>query len=495
MGRDSYSVLVQMSTADDEAALDIAMARAPTARTLPRPLSELPAEIDAAFQPWIANVTPAPLPLPAVGRTPTARRPKATPAPMFSSAARARRGGPATAHGPLGPLGPMGLDDEPTIAERGAPAGLIDGKYRVEAVLGSGGMGVVVAASHVHLGTTVAIKTLRPEAARLPEMTGRFLREARAASRLRSEHVCRALDVGQMPNGDPFIVMEMLHGEDLASVVRTRGPLAIADGATYVLQACEAVAEAHALGMVHRDLKPANLMLTRRGDGSPHVKVLDFGIATSPTGDIDGGLTRADVAMGSPGYMSPEQLRSAKSVDARSDIWSLGVTLYELVSGMAPFCGDSVSAIAIAVATEEPARLVGVPAAFAAVIARCLRKPAAERYASIAELAAALAPFVHDGATRAARIASAVSPVVPPTLMCAGELATARFAATAAVSSSRRVPAGWTQFPSAPVFTPVRDDAESTQRMRRAPRLRLPVLAISAVAALAAAAVALSSLL
>ena len=172
------------------------------------------------------------------------------------------------------------------------------------------------------------------------------------------------------------------------------------------------------------------------------------------------------------------------------------MTLYELVSGMAPFCGDSVAAIAIAVATEEPARLVGVPAGFAAVIARCLRKSAAERYASIAELAAALAPFVHDGAARAARIANAVQAPVPPTLMCAsGELATARLAATAAVSVARPMPAGWTQFPAAPVFTPTRDEAECTQRMRRVSRLRLPVLALSALAAVAAAAAALTTLL
>ena len=371
--------------------------------------------------------------------------------------------------------------------------GLIDGKYRVEAVLGAGGMGVVVAASHVHLGTTVAIKTLRPEAAIQPEMARRFLREARAASRLRSNHVCRALDVGQMPTGEPYIVMEMLHGRDLASQVQAQGPLSVAEASAYVLQACEAVAEAHSLGMVHRDLKPANLMLTRRSDGSPHVKVLDFGIATSATGDIDGGLTRSDVAMGSPGYMSPEQLRSAKSVDARSDIWSLGVTLYELVTGMVPFCGDSVSSIAIAVVTEEPAPLTGVPAGFAAVVKRCLRKTASERFASIAELAAALAPFAHDGAARAARIASSVQAFVPPTLMGEVDLA-ARLAPTIAPRASTEAPAyaQWTSFAAAPVFTTARPEAESTQRIVRVSRFRLP--ALLGVIAAATAALALATL-
>ena len=332
------------------------------------------------------------------------------------------------------PTGAIATPAQPAAHRRDPRGdGPIDGKYRVEAMLGAGGMGVVVAATHVHLGTTVAIEDAAPaEAALLPEMARRFLREARApqpaAQRAR---VRRALDVGQLPTGEPFIVMEMLHGRDLASQVQAQGPLSVADATTYVLQACEAVAEAHALGMVHRDLKPANLMLTRRSDGAPHVKVLDFGIATAATGDLDGGLTRADVAMGSPGYMSPEQLRSAKSVDARSDVWSLGVTLYELVAGVAPFAGDSVSSIAIAVATEEPAPLRrrarrvrrgrrALPAQ-AAVRALCLDRRARRRARTIR---------ARRRRPRDARRERGPGVDVAPTLMGESELAAARAAAT-----------------------------------------------------------------
>jgi serine/threonine-protein kinase len=502
--REEYSVVVERAAFPDDVIPTRAAFPEDVLPTIVRPvharrlpLAGLPAEVDKAFQPWLANVTTPAEKTRVVAPTPakpakvvkqvarTIERPKATPLPPAAPAVAK----PAQLSGRPRPISHS--DEEPTWAERqpGSPT-LIDGKYRVEAVLGSGGMGVVVAASHIHLGTTVAIKTLRPDAAINPEMAMRFQREARAASRLRSDHVCKAIDVGQMPTGEPFIVMEMLHGRDLASLVSADGPMPVADAAFYLLQACEAIAEAHALGMIHRDLKPANLMLTQRSDGAPHIKVLDFGIATSATGDIDGNLTRADVAMGSPGYMSPEQLRSAKSVDARSDIWSIGVTLYELVSGYPPFSGDSVSSIAIAVATEEPEPLQGVPPAFAAVIARCLKKKAADRYPSIAELAAALAPFVHDGAARAARIAStSVTSAVPPTLMADGLMA-ARVAVTAAVSAAgsgrREAPAlvALTALPSAQIFTP-KLGPESTQQIRRARRMRmLPIIAIAAIAAI-----------
>jgi serine/threonine-protein kinase len=188
------------------------------------------------------------------------------------------------------------------------PGEVLAGKYMVDQVLGQGGMGVVVAGRHVQLGNRVAIKFLLPGAAQHPEATARFLREARAAVQIQSEHVARVSDVGTLDNGAPYMVMEFLNGSDLGQVLAARGaPFAIEEGVSYLLQACEAIAEAHALGIVHRDLKPANLFLTQRADGSALVKVLDFGISKVMAGhDADASITATATVMGSPAYMSPE---------------------------------------------------------------------------------------------------------------------------------------------------------------------------------------------
>ncbi|HEV7557208.1 MAG TPA: serine/threonine-protein kinase, partial [Kofleriaceae bacterium] len=214
---------------------------------------------------------------------------------------------------------------------------LVAGKYRIDRILGRGGMGIVASAAHVHLHNKVALKFLEPSFVADAKVVERFVREARAVAGLRGEHVCRVTDVGALDNGTPFIVMELLEGTDLARLLKT-GPVPVQRACSYVLQACVGVAEAHALDIVHRDLKPANLFLTHRPDGTPLVKVLDFGIAKAPTtnGD-DFSLTQTAGVLGSPGYMSPEQLRSSHDVDRRTDIWSLGVILYELVSGHPPF--------------------------------------------------------------------------------------------------------------------------------------------------------------
>jgi serine/threonine-protein kinase len=293
------------------------------------------------------------------------------------------------------------------------PGEVIDGKYRVDAHLGEGGMGIVLEATHVQLGSRVAIKLLKPAALAAAEVPQRFLREARAAGRLRGEHIARVIDVGQLVGGEPYMVMEMLHGRDLATLSHKRR-LPIAVAADYIVQACEGLAEAHALGMVHRDVKPANLFLAEQPNGAAIVKVLDFGIATAPDGDVDHGLTKSLSVMGSPSYMSPEQLRSSKLVDARSDIWSLGVTLYRLVSGVQPFVGDTFSALSIAVATEAHAPLKGVPAGFAATIDRCLAKRAEDRFPSVAALAAALAPMFPDGPVAAEHVARSLRRSLPP---------------------------------------------------------------------------------
>src|SRR5690606_21773595 len=196
------------------------------------------------------------------------------------------------------------------------PGTVLAGKFCIEQVLGQGGMGVVVAARHLQLDERVALKFLLPEALSNAEAVARFAREARAAVKIKSEHVARVTDVGTLETGSPYMVMEYLRGTDLGDLVHTQGPLPIADAVEYLLQACEAVAEAHALGIVHRVLKPSNLFLTRRADGSPSIKVLDFGISKVTTGaDSQMNMTRTATVMGSPLYMSPEQMASARDVD------------------------------------------------------------------------------------------------------------------------------------------------------------------------------------
>jgi serine/threonine protein kinase len=311
---------------------------------------------------------------------------------------------------------------------------LLAGKYRIGAVLGRGGMGVVAAAHHLQLRQPVAIKFLHPVAGHDAEAIKRLLREAQAAARLRSEHVARVLDVGALANGVPFIVMEHLEGQDLAGMVRA-GPLAPGAAVDLIVQACEALAEAHALGIVHRDLKPSNLFVTRRPDGSSLLKVLDFGISKNPL-DADAGAmdplvgvggdaldtarsddgvtatsvviplpppvsafpeptsTRTEAIMGTPEYMSPEHMRSSKHVDARTDVWSIGVVLYELLSGNRPFRADTRAGLRTMVETAPLPPLAGkVPAGLARVVARCLEKAPDDRYQDVAALAAALAPF------------------------------------------------------------------------------------------------------
>jgi len=197
------------------------------------------------------------------------------------------------------------------------------GKYRVDRILGAGGIGIIVAAHHLQLDERVAIKFLLPDALKSADVVARFAQEARAAVKIKSEHVVRVIDVGTLPSGSPYMVMEYLEGIDLGGYLQLHGALPTAVAAEFVLQACEAIAEAHALGIVHRDLKPPNLFVTRAADGSPLIKVLDFGIAKAGVGDLQ--ITRTQAVMGSPGYMSPEQMRSSKSADARRDIWAIGV--------------------------------------------------------------------------------------------------------------------------------------------------------------------------
>lgn len=279
------------------------------------------------------------------------------------------------------------------------PGDLIAGKFQVEQVLGAGGMGVVVAAWHAPLRQRVAVKLLLPDAMRLPDAIARFLQEAQAAVAIRSEHVARVIDVGTLDTGVPFLVMEHLAGTDLRRLLRQRGPLPVDEAVDFVLQAIEALAEAHALGIVHRDLKPANLFLTHRADGSPLVKVLDFGLSkvVSTEHASDRSLTTTDVVAGSPEYMSPEQVRSLRNVDRRTDIWSMGIVLYELLSRKRPFTGPTSAAVCASIAADPPkplrAHRPDVAEALQAVIMACLEKDPGRRTGSMGELAAGLAPF------------------------------------------------------------------------------------------------------
>ena len=297
------------------------------------------------------------------------------------------------------------------------PGEILAGKYRVERVLGAGAMGTVYAATHVVLGQRVAIKRMHAERLDRPNARARFLREARAAASLRSQHVARVIDVGVFEDGAPFIVMEHLDGEDLAALLDRRGALPFAEAVEYVLQAAEAVAEAHAAGIVHRDLKPANLFLIRDPAGAPCVKVLDFGISKILGDEL--ALTHNAVAVGSPLYMSPEQMVSSKDVDSRTDLWSLGVVLYELVTAALPFDEERLEALYGRILQTPPppisARVATVPAGLEAVILQCLQKDRRRRFANAAELAAALAPFLPErGAALAARVASVLGVATAP---------------------------------------------------------------------------------
>src|SRR5262245_18740218 len=218
-------------------------------------------------------------------------------------------------------------------------------------------MGVVVEARHVALDERVALKFLLENYAAHPNATARFLREARAAAKIRSEHVARVSDVETLETGAPYMVMEFLEGSDLSLVLAKRGPLPFEDAVEYVVQACDAIAVAHANGIVHRDLKPANLFLASHSDGSPLVKVLDFGISKIQSEAGADALTRTSAAMGSALYMSPEQIRQAKSVDHRTDIYALGISLFELLSGRQPFIADTFPALCVEIATGVPADL------------------------------------------------------------------------------------------------------------------------------------------
>jgi len=371
----------------------------------------------------------------------------------------------ASADSPNSGLVPLAEED---IVEMPFAVGeVVAGKYEILGLIGSGGMGYVVAALHVELGEMVALKFLRPEALAQEELVERFAREARAAVRIKSEYVARVMDVGTLPDGVPFIVMEHLEGKDLADVLAEQTRLPIRTAVEYMMQACEALASAHANGIVHRDIKPENLFLTRHAQGVDIIKVLDFGISklalTSPASKGSRQFVRTMLPMGSPTYMSPEQIRTAGEVDARSDIWSLGCVLFELIAGTTAFDAPTLMQLSAAILEKDPTPLRNLqpecPPELEAVVMKCLEKDASKRFQNIAELAVALYPFaprrarisaercsylLRDAGLPAAEIE--IGSVAPPSQMADGKLPVTSAAGPASTST----PAAVAPIPSVP---------------------------------------------
>jgi len=288
-----------------------------------------------------------------------------------------------------------GDDDEsikvPEPLEAGA---IVNGRYRVEGVLGRGAMGTVYSA-HTAEGYQVAVKVMAHTSS---SSVARFLREAATCARLTSEHVARVYESGRLPSGAPYLVMERLVGHDLGALMK-HGALPIGHAALYAVHACRGLAEAHAIGVVHRDVKPENLFVTTRADGSPLVKVLDFGVSKIVSANLDGesSLTATQALLGTPSYMAPEQLVAAKNVDARADVWSIGVVVYQMIGGRLPFGGGNVLALMHQTSTTTPPALsslrAGVPEAIERCVGHCLEAEPLRRYARILDVADALAPF------------------------------------------------------------------------------------------------------
>lgn len=277
------------------------------------------------------------------------------------------------------------------IAEHCAVGAVVLDRYRIDEYLASGAMGHILRATRLDTGEPVAIKVLHQNVPLDEDNVRRFLREAKSASRLRSEHVTRIFDVGTLDTGRPLIVMELLEGTDLWHLLSRRGRAPQHFAVEIILQACDALAEAHAIRIFHRDIKPANLFLANRRDGTTQLKILDFGVSKSPE-SVDYSITKVHALLGTPQYMSPEQTQSGM-IDARSDIWSIGAVLFELVEGYPPFYSDNFAELCAMIAFEAPQPMRAAPQ-LEPIVRRCLEKAPEDRYQNVAALATALAPLV-----------------------------------------------------------------------------------------------------
>jgi serine/threonine-protein kinase len=277
---------------------------------------------------------------------------------------------------------------------------VLDGKFQIEKPLASGAAGDVYEALHLGLNARVAVKVLRPGAPETVDIRRkRFMREARVAARIRSDHVVRVFDIIAPERGPTYIVMELLHGETLAQRVRRVGALPAAEAVDYIVQAAKPLGEMHDAGIVHRDVKPSNLFLARDADGKSRIKLLDFGVAAfqQPVARHESSITLSEAIVGTPRYMAPEQVQSSKRIDARADVWALGVTLYELLAGSPPFDGQTVLAVLNQIENQEPRRLADrrqdLPAPLVALVHACLAKDPDKRPANARAVAEALAAF------------------------------------------------------------------------------------------------------
>ncbi|HEY3818496.1 MAG TPA: protein kinase [Polyangiaceae bacterium] len=327
---------------------------------------------------------------------------------------------------------------------------VVAGKYRIERILGRGGIGVVVVARHLRLDERVAIKFPIAPIDDSSDLVSRWVREGRAAMRIRSQHVARVYDVGMLETGEPYLVMEYLVGRDLAAVLDDDGPLPVEEAVEYILQSTEALAEAHVQGIIHRDLKPSNLFLTRGADGAAIAKVLDFGTAKLLRVPLETPLTGPATVVGTPLFMAPEQMRSHGDIDARADIWALGATLYNLLTGKPPFCAGSILEIHECILRGAPplrALRPDAPAALEATLLRCMQRDPGDRYASVAELAAALAEVVPEpariSAVRAARILGREPSAADSDAFSTGEPAFGMTASPAMLPTAPSTNASW----------------------------------------------------
>jgi serine/threonine protein kinase len=306
------------------------------------------------------------------------------------------------------------------LAAHGVVVGaIVAGKFRLDEVVGSGGMGVVFKAWHEELDEYVALKFLLPRRAVDRELRERFSLEAKAAAKLRGEHVVRVHDVGTLDGAIPYIVMEYLDGRTVGAMLSQRGPLPIELACELIIQACDALAEAHARGIVHRDVKPENLVVTLSHDDTPSLRVVDFGISKVALALDPGRTNPGGTVLGTPYYMSPEQLDGDANLDARSDVWSLGAVLFEMVAGRKPFAGKTFATLASEILTQPPRQLrklrFDAPEELERIIERCLAKKPEHRFASVADLAQALEPFAppesHAVAEHAQRVVTSLSAV------------------------------------------------------------------------------------